>query len=325
MIQDVRQNDSSHIAHAVDGWPSLPLAEWQDTYATLHRWTQVIGKLRLRQSTPVNHWWHVPLYVTARGLTTSPMPYHGQNFAITFDFLAHELQVETSWGAQRAIKLRPMSVATFYRETMSALNEVGITVHIWTTPVEVPDPIPFEQDEVHVSYDPEYAQRFWRILMHTQRVLLAFRGEFLGKVSPSHFFWGGFDMAATRFSGRQAPAHPGVPGLPNFVTREAYSHEVSSVGFWPGGYGVDEPIFYAYAYPEPAGFSNYPVEPRGAYYHDQLHEFVLPYEVVRTAGAPDAILMSFLQSSYAAAADLAGWDRGILERHHGLDVFTLQT
>ncbi len=324
MIQDVPHNDSSPRSDTMGRWPELPLAAWQDTYATLHMWTQIIGKIRLQQCSAVNHWWHVPLYVTARGLTTSPIPYRGQSFALTFDFLVHELQIDTSWGPRRTIQLRPMSVATFYRVTMATLDEVGISVRVWTTPVEVPDPIPFEQDEVHAAYDAEYAQRFWRILMHSQRVLLAFRGAFLGKVSPVHFFWGGFDLAATRFSGRQAPEHPGVPSLPDFVTREAYSHEVSSVGFWPGGYGVEEPVFYAYAYPEPASFSDYPVEPKGAYYHHSLREFVLPYEIVRTADAPDALLMRFLESSYAAVADLAGWDRGALERPHRMDRLALR-
>ncbi len=324
MIQDVHHYDSSPISHTMGRWPALPLAAWQDTYATLHMWTQIIGKIRLQQCSAANHWWHVPLYVTARGLTTSPIPYRGQSFEMTFDFLAHELQVETSWGARRVVKLRPVSVATFYRETMTALDELGIRVRIWTMPVEVSDPIPFEQDEVHDAYDAEYAQRFWRILMHSQRVLLAFRSEFLGKVSPPHFFWGGFDLAATRFSGRRAPDHPGVPGLPDFVSREAYTHEVSSAGFWPGGSAIAEPVFYAYAYPEPAGFGDYPVQPEGAYYHPTLREFVLPYEIVRTADAPDAALMRFLQSSYAAAADLAGWDRRALERQHGSDIDDLQ-
>ena len=214
MIQDVRPNDSSPIAHRAGGWPTLPLAAWQDTYATLHMWTQIVGKIRLQQCSVVNHWWHVPLYVTARGLTTSPIPYRGESFEMTFDFLTHELQVETSWGARQVVELRPKSVAAFYRETMAALKELGITVHIWTTPVEVPDPIPFEQDEVHASYDSEYAQRFWRILMHSQRVLLTFRGEFLGKVSPAHFFWGGFDLAATRFSGRRRLSIQACPQWP---------------------------------------------------------------------------------------------------------------
>ena len=318
MQRDVPGTATTSDADATRDWPSLPLAAWQDTYATLHMWTQIIGKIRLQQCSPVNHWWHVPLYVTVRGLSTSPIPYRGQSFAITFDFLAHALQIETSWGARQVLELRPMSVATFYHETMAALSEAGITVQIWPVPVEVPDPIPFEQDEVHAAYDPDYAQRFWRILVKTHHVLMDFRGQFLGKVSPAHFFWGGFDLAMTRFSGRRAPEHPGVPSLPDFVTHEAYSHEVSSVGFWPGGNGVEEPVFYAYAYPEPAGFSNYPVEPKGAYYHHTLREFVLPYELVRTSDAPAALLMGFLRSSYAAAADLAGWDRAALERPEGV-------
>jgi hypothetical protein len=277
-------------------------------------WTQIIGKIRLQQSSPVNHWWHVPLYVTARGLTTSPIPYRGQSYEISFDFLAHELQIETSWGPRRVVELRPMSVAAFYRETMAALKELGIIVQIWAVPVEVVDPIPFKRDEVHASYDPDYTQRLWRIMLHTQRVFLSARGSFLGKSSPVHFFWGGFDLAITRFSGRRAPEHPGVPSLPDFVTREAYSHEVSSVGFWPGGNGVEEPVFYAYAYPEPAGFSDYPVEPKGAYYHHILREFVLPYEIVRMSDAPEAVLMRFIESTYEAAANLAGWGRASLER-----------
>ena len=317
MTQSTVRSDARHSAHSPQAWPDLPLAAWQDTYATLHMWTQIVGKIRLQQCSPVNHWWHVPLYVTARGLTTSPMPYRAQTYEIIFDFLAHELQIDTSWGARRAIKLRSQSVAAFYRETVDALRQLGITVSIWATPVEVPDPIPFAQDEVHAAYEPEYAQRFWRVLAHTQRVLMAHRGHFLGKVSPVHFFWGSFDLAVTRFSGRRAPDHPGAPHVPDFVTREAYSHEVSSAGFWPGGATVDEPVFYAYAYPEPPGFSAYPVQPSEAFYHNDFREFMLPYDAVRTARTPDAVLLRFLQSTYEAAADLGHWDRVALERPMG--------
>jgi hypothetical protein len=261
----------------------------------------------------VNHWWNVPLYVSTRGLTTSPVPYGGGTFEILFDFLAHELRIEACNGEVRTVALAPRSVASFYRETMAALSGLGIEARIWTTPVEVPDPIPFERDETHHAYDPEYAQRFWRVLVQADRVLKDFRAGFLGKVSPVHFFWGSFDLAVTRFSGRPAPPHPGAPNVADSVTREAYSHEVSSCGFWPGGFGFDA-VFYAYAYPSPDGFAEYPVRPGEAYYSTELGEFVLPYEAVRAASAPDETLLSFFQTTYDAAADLAKWDRAALER-----------
>ncbi|HTE19312.1 MAG TPA: DUF5996 family protein [Armatimonadota bacterium] len=295
-------------------WPSLPLDAWQDTYATLHMWTQVVGKIRLALAPPVNHSWHVTLYPTCRGLTTSPMAYGSRLLEIEFDFLEHQLQVRTNTEEHRALPLAARPVAEFYRETLEALASLGITLQLWSMPVEVEQPIPFEQDRVHAAYDPEYAQRCWRVLLQSYRVLNEFRGRFIGKSSPAHFFWGSFDLALTRFSGRTAPPHPGgIPHLADRVTREAYSHEVSSFGFWPGGGPISEPVFYSYAYPEPAGYAETPVEPAEAYYSRDLHEFVLPYEAVRTAQSPDAALLSFFQSTYEAAANRGGWDRAALE------------
>ncbi len=299
---------------ASEAWPALPYAAWQDTATTLQLWTQVVGKVRLALSPPVNHWWHVPLYVTARGLTTSPIPYGARVFEIAFDFLAHELRIEASDGDSQALPLGPRPVATFYREVMAALAALALPVRIWPMPSEIPGAIPFDQDRTHAAYDPDYAQRFWRVLVQTDRVLHLFRGRFVGKVSPVHFFWGGFDLAVTRFSGRRAPEHPSIPGVADVITREAYSHEVSSCGFWPGGAALPAPTFFAYAYPEPPGFRAAPVRPAEAYYHEALGEFVLPYEAVRTAADPDTALLAFLQSSYEAAADRAGWDRAALER-----------
>ena len=295
-------------------WPALPLAEWKDTYDTLHMWTQIVGKIRLALTPFVNHWWNATLYVTPRGLTTSAMPYNGRLFQIDFDFIAQLLLIVTSDDSTKTIALRPRSVAEFYEETMAALGSLGMPVTIWTTPVEVPDRIPFEQDQKHVAYDPEYAQRVWRILAQASRVLTEFRSRFIGKVSPLHFFWGAFDLAITRFSGRTAPSHPGAPNCARFVQVEAYSHEVSSCGFWPGGGLVDEPVFYSYAYPEPQGFKDYPIQPPEAFYHTEMREFLLPYDVVRTAKLPDEVLLAFLQSTYEAAATLAKWDRRALER-----------
>ncbi|HEX6102690.1 MAG TPA: DUF5996 family protein [Alphaproteobacteria bacterium] len=295
-------------------WPSLPLPEWDDTRATLHLWTQIVGKVRLAQAPLINHWWQVPLYVTARGLTTSAMPYGAHSFQMDFDFIDHQLLIATSRGQIERIALQPRSVAEFYREVMARLRALGLEVRIWTMPVELENPVAFERDEAHASYDAAAAHRFWRALVHIDRVLTAFRARFLGKVSPVHFFWGSFDMAVTRFSGRRAPTHPGAPNIADFVTREAYSHECSSCGFWPGGPGMPEAAFYAYAYPAPAGFDNAPVRPAGAYFHQGLSEFILPYEAVRRAEDPDAALMQFLQSTYVAAADLGGWDRAALER-----------
>jgi hypothetical protein len=295
-------------------WPALPLAEWKDTYHTLHMWTQIVGKIKLALTPPVNHWWNISLYVTPRGLTTSVMPFNDRLFQIDFDFIDHLLLIETTDSSTKKIALRQRSVAEFYQETMAALRSLGMPVTIWTTPVEVPDPIPFEKDQKHAAYDPEYAQRFWRIIAQTSLVLTEFRSRFIGKVSPVHFFWGAFDLAVTRFSGRTAPSHPGAPNLARFVAVEAYSHEVSSCGFWPGGGPVDEPAFFAYAYPEPQGFKDYPIQPTEAFYHTGMREFLLPYDVVRTAKSPDEVLLSFLQSTYEAAATCAKWDRRALER-----------
>jgi hypothetical protein len=298
----------------IDPWPELPLAEWDDTLATLHMWTQIVGKIRLKLSPLENHWWNVPLYVTARGLTTSAIPYNDRLFQIDFDFIDHLLAIETTDGSKRTIALQPQSVAEFYQRTMATLESLKMPVTIWTTPVEVPDRTPFEKDQKHAAYDAEYAQRFWRILVQSSRVLMKFRSRFIGKVSPIHFFWGAFDLALTRFSGRKAPTHPGVPNCGIFVMVEAYSQEVSSCGFWPGGGPVESPAFYAYSYPEPQGFKDYAIQPREAYYDMEMSEFLLPYDVVRTSDSPDEVLLSFLQSTYEAAATCAGWDRQALER-----------
>ena len=295
-------------------WPALPLAEWKDTYSTLHMWTQIVGKIRLALTPLVNHWWNVPLYVAPRGLSTSAIPYNDRFFQITFDFISHLLLIETTDGSTKTIALRSRSVAEFYQEMMAALKSLEMPVTIWTTPVEVADRTPFEKDQKHSTYDPEYAQRVWRILAQTSRVLTEFRSRFIGKVSPIHFFWGAFDLAVTRFSGRTAPSHPGVPNCGLFVMVEAYSHEVSSCGFWPGGGLINEPAFYAYAYPEPQGFKEYPIQPPEAFYHREISEFLLPYNVVRSAKSPDEVLLSFLQSTYEAEAMCAKWDRAGLER-----------
>jgi hypothetical protein len=259
-----------------DAWPGLPYAAWKDTLATLHRWTQVAGKIRLALAPPVNHWWQVPLYVSARGLTTSPMPAGGRELELIFDFVAHRLRMECSDGAALAFDLEPMSVAAFHRKVTAGLRALGMDVHIWPVASEMPGGGRLDEDEVHASYDPDYAQRFWRVLVLSSRVMTEFRGRFLGKASPVHFFWGGFDLAATRFSGREAPPHPGSPMLPLWIQREAYSHECWSAGFWPGGEGCEEAIFYAYAYPEPAGFKSAKPGPQGARYSAEMGEFVLP-------------------------------------------------
>ncbi|HEX8117384.1 MAG TPA: DUF5996 family protein [Pyrinomonadaceae bacterium] len=295
-------------------WPALPFDEWRETCATLHMWTQVVGKVRLAQAPHLNHWWQVPLYVTSHGLTTSPVPYGQRTFQIDFDFREHRLRIETHDGDARELALAPRTVADFYGEFSSLMKALGLEVKIWTTPVEVPDPVPFEKDETHRSYDPEYANRFWRALVQSERVFQQFRSGFAGKCSPVHFFWGSFDLAVTRFSGRRAPEHPGTPGVADSITREAYSHEVSSAGFWPGGPALPEPIFYSYAYPEPAGFNAARVGPEAAYYNTDFKEFVLPFEAVRTSDDPDAALLQFLQTTYEAAADNANWDRASLER-----------
>jgi hypothetical protein len=303
------------MSDSADAWPSLPLAEWQDTYATLHLWTQVVGKIRLAQAPLINHWWQVPLYVTARGLTTSPMPYGERSFQIDFDFIDHLLIIACSDGKTASLALAPCPVAAFYRKVMALLATLGIVIEIWTMPVEIQDAIPFETDEAHASYDKDYVNRLWRILVQCDRVFTRFRARFIGKVSPVHFFWGSFDLAVTRFSGRRAPDHPGTaPHLGNWVMREAYSHEVSSCGFWPGGGTVTTPAFYSYTYPQPAGFAAAAVRPDGAYWDDALGEFLLPYDIMRQEGAADDRLLEFLDSTYEAAADLAPWDRAALER-----------
>ncbi len=300
-------------------WPPLPLAAWQDTYATLHLWTQIVGKIRLSLTPWLNHSWHVTLYVTARGLTTSSIPYGGTSFQIEFDFLAHQLLISTTSGAERRIPLRPMSVADFYAEVMDALSELAIHPRVNTLPNELPDAIRFDQDRVHGSYDADAAHRFWRVLVQADRVFKLFRTGFLGKSSPVHFFWGSFDLAVTRFSGRRAPLHPGgVPNLPDAVTREAYSHEVSSAGFWPGGGAIDYPAFYAYAYPTPPGFGGAVVRPEAAFFSRELGEFLLPYDAVRAAPEPDEVLLEFLQSAYEAAAIGGAWDRAALECEIGV-------
>jgi len=298
----------------MDLWPELQLKHWKDTLETLQMWTQIVGKIRLALTPLVNHWWNVTLYVTPRGLTTSAIPNNDRLFQIDFDFISHVLSIETTDGSIKTIPLRPRSVASFYQELMTTLNTLGIHVTIWTTPVEVEDRTPFEKDEKHAAYDPEYAQRFWLILTQSSRVLTDFRSRFIGKVSPVHFFWGAFDLAVTRFSGRTAPVHPGVPNCGIFVMQEAYSQEVSSCGFWPGGGLVNEPAFYSYAYPEPKGFKDYSIQPSEAFYHTGINEFLLPYDVIRTSNSPDKVLLSFLQSTYEAAAESANWDRHALER-----------
>jgi Family of unknown function (DUF5996) len=295
-------------------WPELPYAAWRDTRDTLHLWTQVVGKIRLMQAPWLNHSWHVVLYVTARGLTTSPIPYGERAFQIDFDFLDHVLLVRTSDGPVRRIALAPMSVAEFYAELFAAMAELGLDIRITTMPCEIADSIPFDQDRTHTSYDRDYVTRFWRVLLSTHRVFTRFRTGFLGKTSPVHFFWGSFDLAVTRFSGRPAPRHPGgVPHMPDAVVREAYSHEVSSAGFWPGGGPVDQAAFFSYAYPAPQGFAAAAVRPEQAFFSKQLGEFILPYDAVRTAPDPEGALMEFLQSTYQAAADLGHWDRAALE------------
>jgi hypothetical protein len=292
-------------------WPALPLAEWKDTYATLHMWTQVVGKIRLALSPPINHFWGTTFYVTARGLTTSPMPYRRGTVEINFNFIAHSLEIVTSLGETRSFRLVPRTVAEFYFELMSALHSLGIDAKVWTMPVEVPRPVRFNLDEAHSSYDSEYAHRFWQILVSVSTVLWEFRSGFIGKASPVHFFWGSFDLAATRFSGRPAPERPDA----DFITKEAYSHEVISHGFWPGdGEVIKEAAFYAYAAPEPAGFRDQRVIPSKAFYSGEKNEFFLMYDDVRLAHSPEQALMEFCHSTYEAGANLGHWDRANLER-----------
>lgn len=296
-------------------WPALPFIGWQDTCSTLHMWTQVVGKIRLALEPMVNHWWQVPLYVTATGLTTSPMPYGARSVQIDFDFCRHTLDIVTSDRRRAEIGLAPMTVAEFYDRTMRVLHDLGIDVSIWTMPVEVADAIPFERDTQHQSYDADAVHRFWRAMVQIDRVMKQFRASFTGKVSPVHFFWGSFDLAVTRFSGRTAPPHPGgMPNLGDWVAREAYSHEVSSCGFWPGNGGFGKAAFYSYAYPAPAGFADAPLRPSAALFDPNLQEFILDYDAVRMSADPDAMLLAFFRSTYEAAANAGRWDRAALER-----------
>ncbi|MFL5096883.1 MAG: DUF5996 family protein [Xanthobacteraceae bacterium] len=298
-----------------DTWPDLPLAAWSETCETLHRWTQIVGKVRMASTPLVNHWWNVTFYVTARGLTTSAVPHGARTFEVTFDFIEHRLRIETSDGSSESIALVPMSVADFHAEVMGRLRRLDIDVHVWTMPSEIENAVPFDEDRVHAHYDAGYAQRFWRALLHADRVFNIFRGRFIGKASPVHFFWGSFDLAVTRFSGRTAPPLTGTsPNVAAWVMREAYSHEVSSCGFWPGNGGYGRPAFYVYAYPEPPGYGDTRLRTAEAFYDGGLGQFILPYAAVRQSPDPDALLLSFLQETYAAAADLAGWDRQALER-----------
>ena len=291
-------------------WPELPFSAWKDTYATLHMWTQIVGKIRLALSPRLNHWWEVPFYVSPAGLTTSPIPYCGGIFEVQFDFIHHKLLIRTSQDMERVIALAPRSVADFYREFIECMASLDVHVKIWKMPCEVPDPIAFDRDTQHASYDPEYANRFWRILVATDEIFKEFRSRFIGKSSPVHFFWGSFDLAVTRFSGRRAPAREGADP----ITREAYSHEVISAGFWPGGGDMKGAAFYAYAAPEPAGYAQAAVRPSKAFYHPQMKEFFLMYDDVRMDSSPRKALLEFLQSSYDGAANLAKWDRAELER-----------
>jgi hypothetical protein len=296
-------------------WPALPYSAWQPTCETLHLWTQIVGKIRLRLTPWLNHSWHVPLYVTARGLSTSVIPYKGEDFEIRFDFIDHVLDIDLSSGGRRRIGLEPLPVCDFYAAVFKALGDLGIEVQITELPCEIPGAIPFSGDRKHASYDADAAHRFWRALLQADRVFKKFRAGFIGKASPVHFFWGSFDLAVTRFSGRTAPPFTGkVPGLSTAVMVEAYSHEVSSAGFWPGGGGIDYASFYSYAYPAPDGFKGYPVAPQGAFFSEALGEFLLPYDDVRNARDPEASLLSFLQSTYEAAAETAHWDRARLEK-----------
>jgi hypothetical protein len=302
-------------APRTDTWPSLPLEAWSETCATLHLWAQIVGKVRLVQSPWLNHSWHVPLYVTARGLTTTPIPYGTRTFQIDFDFIAHQLTIQASDGSSGGFPLRPQSVAAFYTQLMKEMDRLQLHVKLRVMPCEIADALPFDLDETHCAYDKEYAARFWQILVQADRIFKQFRARFIGKCSPVHFFWGASDLAVTRLSGRAAPPHPGgIPGLADWVTRDAYSHEVSSCGFWPGAGPISYPAFYSYAYPEPAGFAEAPIKPAAAFYSTDFREFILPYEAVRQAQSPDDTLLEFLQTTYEAAATRGKWDRAVLER-----------
>jgi hypothetical protein len=301
---------SPSLADQPECWPELPLDSWKDTYATLHMWTQIVGKVRLALTPLVNHWWNVPLYVTAQGLTTSRIPYGNRSFEIWFDFIRHQLVLETNDGRREELPLAPRSVADFYLDFMKMLRSAGINIKIWHMPVEIANPIPFDQDRQHASYDPKSVEKFWRILLSADSVFNQFRARFVGKSSPVHFFWGSFDLAVTRFSGRRAPERPGADP----VTREAYSHEAISVGFWPGGGDIKGAAFYSYTVPTPEGLREAHVRPDAAFYQEQLGEFLLMYDDVRNAKSPTANLVDFCQSTYDAGATLAHWDRDSLER-----------
>ncbi len=303
---------------AAAAWPPLPLRDWSDTRDTLHLWTQIVGKTRLALAPMVNHWWQVPLYLSARGLTTSWIPYGTSGFSVEFDFVEHVLAVQHDDGRAWTMSLAPRSVADFYWSYMAGLHSLGIDARIWPVPVELANPIPFAEDETHKSYDAAATHHFWRALTQASRLLGIFRGRFIGKASPVHFFWGSFDLACTRFNGARAPLHPGgVPGLADWATREAYSHACISAGWWPGAIGspIEEAVFYAYAYPEPVGCPTATIRPTAGYYHSVMHEWVLPYDAVRTAANPDDIALDFFQSTYEAAATLGAWDRATLERN----------
>ena len=310
-------SQSQRTVSSADVWPSLPLEAWRDSYATLHMWTQIVGKTCLAFAPPQNHWWHVALQITPRGLTTGPLAAGPFTFEVVFDFVDHHLAVRTSQGATRVLPLVAQPVADFYGRYLKTLGELGISVRLWPVPVEVPLAVPFAEDREHAAYDPESVQRWWRIMIRVDQALKQFRGRFLGKSSPSHFWWGGFDIACTRFSGRRAPTYPGhIPNCPDYVMVEAYSHECASCGFWPGGglaEAVAEPAFYAYIYPATPGYGEAAV-PAPGFFSRELGEFILPYERMRATERPDDTLVTFLQSTYAAAADLAGWDRRMLER-----------
>ena len=304
--------NANTISHQV--WPSLPLDKWNDTYATLHLWTQIVGKIRLAQTPWTNHSWHVTLYMTPRGLTTGSIPFGARAFQIDFDFISHELKIQSDRSSTAGFALEPQSVAVFYRRLREEMTKLDLEVNIYAKPNEVPNTVPFDQDHAHASYDREYANRFWRVLLQSDRIFKIFRARFVGKSSPVHFFWGAADLAVTRFSGRLAPPHSGgVPNLPDRVAREAYSHEVSSCGFWPGGGVIGYPAYYSYAYPEPQGFAEAKIKPASAFYSAALGEFILPYDEVRSARSPEDTLLEFLQATYEAAAHLAQWDRALLE------------
>lgn len=299
-------------------WPALPLRQWEDTRATLHMWTQIVGKIRLSFTPLVEHWWNVPLYLNARGLTTSLIPYPARPFELWFDFIDHELVLQMIDGSREVLPLTSRPVADFYKEVVAMLRSAGIEVKIRRMPVEIPDPIPFDEDRVHATYDPEAARRFWRTLLSVQCVFEEFRSRFLGKSSPIHFFWGSFDLAVSRFSGRRAPERPGADS----ITREAYSHEVSSVGFWPGSGNIRDPAFYSYTSPEPPGFRDWTVRPAQARYDPQVGEFILMYDDVRNSNSPAAALLDFCQTTYEAGSTLGKWDRDGLDRKAGQSVAT---